>query len=105
MLDQLPLDVVYRILTFGTNFRQTAATILVSPRVYDVFKVFQNSVVAAVALNIAGPVLPEAMNYVRFTCVEGRDEYLSPPEPNSPDFPINRSEAEALVESVRLVIS
>jgi hypothetical protein len=123
MLDRLPIDLVDRILIFSPSFRQLAATILASPRVYGVFQARPSFIMRSVAFNIAGPVLPEAMNYTRFICFEdnrGRDQDqdedqdedpdpdqhpLSPLESSGLSFPTNRSEVEALEESTRLVES
>lgn len=98
-LSLLPLDddIVDRILTFLPDFSTLGAIILTSQHFYNVFKIHSNSIIRAVAYNITGPALPQAISLLR-----------SPSEPNAwletdPVSPITGLEAQSLVKNATVV--
>lgn len=107
-LNSLPLDddIVDRILTFLPDFSTLGATILASKHIYNVFKIHPNSIIRAVAYNITGPALPQAIRLLRYT---------PPPESNAPApvhktwletdpvSPITNLEAQSLVKNATVV--
>ncbi|KAJ7751910.1 hypothetical protein DFH07DRAFT_825852 [Mycena maculata] len=64
----LPLDddIVDRIMTFCPTFGTLQATILVSKAFYRVFQIHPKSITRAVAYNIVGPALPQALRMIRY---------------------------------------
>lgn len=110
----LPLDddIIDRILTFLPSFSTLGATILASKHFHSVFKTHPNSVLRAVAYNIAGPVLPQAMRVVRYPLKQldsGEDSLsVQPPESwteSDPISPITADEAQRLAENAAVVAS
>ncbi|KAF9464131.1 hypothetical protein BDZ94DRAFT_1257074 [Collybia nuda] len=109
-LTSLPLDddIIDLVLTFLPNFPALGATILASKQIYNIFKIHPNSIIRAVAYNITGPALPQAMRLLR---------YAPPPEPNDPAplqkiwlesdpiSPITNWEAHCLVKNATIVSS
>ncbi|KAJ7841926.1 hypothetical protein B0H14DRAFT_3693301 [Mycena olivaceomarginata] len=79
----LPLDddIVDRIMTFCSTFGTLKSTILVSKAFYRVFQTRPKSITRAVAYNIFGPALPQALRVVRYPY----HDYTSPS-----DDPMNR---------------
>ncbi|KAJ7161544.1 hypothetical protein C8R46DRAFT_350922 [Mycena filopes] len=67
-LSALPLDddIVDRIMTFCPTFTALQSTILVSKAFYNVFQTHPKSITRAVAYNIVGPALPQALRLVRY---------------------------------------
>ncbi|KAJ7198045.1 hypothetical protein B0H12DRAFT_603819 [Mycena haematopus] len=59
-------DVVDRIMTFCPTFSTLGSTILVSKTFYNVFQAHPMSIVQAVAYNVVGPALPQALRVVRY---------------------------------------
>jgi hypothetical protein len=112
-LTSLPLDddIVDRILTFLPNFTALGATILASKHFYTVFKTHPHSIVRAVAYNITGPALPQAMRVLRYTPPDDPDPQnqntLGPPPKQwletDPVSPITNDEAGDLVENAAAV--
>ncbi|KAJ7731599.1 hypothetical protein B0H16DRAFT_1583089 [Mycena metata] len=76
-LSALPLDddILDRILTFCPTFITLQSTILVSKAFYNVFQTHPKSITRAVAYNLVGPALPQALRVVRYSYVdrEGTD--------------------------------
>jgi len=68
-LSSLPLDddIIDRFLTFLPCFSALGATLLASRHFYNVYKTHPNSVLRAVAYNVTGPALPQAMRVLRYT--------------------------------------
>ncbi|KAL0571535.1 hypothetical protein V5O48_010426 [Marasmius crinis-equi] len=68
-LNGLPLDddVVDRILMFSPDFVTLKSVILTSKAFHNVFQLYPNSIVRAVAYNIVGPALSQALRYVRYS--------------------------------------
>ncbi|KAJ7720094.1 hypothetical protein DFH07DRAFT_972738 [Mycena maculata] len=66
----LPLDddLVDRVLTFSPNFCTLYAIILVCKSIHSVFSARPASITRAVAYNICGPALPDAVRAVRASC-------------------------------------
>ncbi|KAJ7501048.1 hypothetical protein B0H11DRAFT_1993456 [Mycena galericulata] len=64
----LPLDddILDRILTFCATFGTLKASILVSKAFYRVFRSHPKSITRAVAYNVVGPALPQALRVVRY---------------------------------------
>ncbi|KAJ7440805.1 hypothetical protein B0H11DRAFT_2098339 [Mycena galericulata] len=64
----LPLDddILDRILTFCATFGTLKASILVSKAFYRVFRSHPKSITHAVAYNVVGPALPQALRVVRY---------------------------------------
>lgn len=60
-MEQLPLDLIDRILTSLPDFHTLFATILVSKSIYNVFKIRPTSIKASVTFNVAGPSMKQAM--------------------------------------------
>ncbi|KAJ7596044.1 hypothetical protein C8J56DRAFT_1116448 [Mycena floridula] len=59
-------DIVDRILTFLTSFEDLQATILVSKSLYSIFQTRPKSIIRAVASNVIGPALPQALLAARW---------------------------------------
>ncbi|KAK7045456.1 hypothetical protein VNI00_007709 [Paramarasmius palmivorus] len=64
----LPLadDIIDRILLFLPDFATLRSTILASKSFHNVFKTHPNSILRAVAYNITGPALPQALRCIRY---------------------------------------
>ncbi|KAJ7034269.1 hypothetical protein C8F04DRAFT_903450, partial [Mycena alexandri] len=64
----LPLDddIVDRIMTFCPTFSALQSTILASKAFYSIFQTHPKSIMRAVAYNIVGPALPQALRVVRY---------------------------------------
>lgn len=58
-------DVVDRILSFSPTFSSLLATILTAKSIYTVFQTHPKSILRAVAFNITGPALPQALRCIR----------------------------------------
>ncbi|KAJ7821370.1 hypothetical protein B0H14DRAFT_2831422 [Mycena olivaceomarginata] len=114
-LSALPLDddIVDRILTFCPTFTTLQSMILVSKAFYAVFQTHPKSITRAVAYNIVGPALPQALRVIRFPLVnlDGtlRDEKEDPdtlattlPEEHSPSI-ITAEEQQVLQENSTVV--
>ncbi|KAF8142313.1 hypothetical protein K438DRAFT_1737137 [Mycena galopus ATCC 62051] len=67
-LSALPVDddIVDRIMTFCPTFGTLQSMILVSKAFYSVFQTHPKSITRAVAYNVVGPVLPQALRVVRY---------------------------------------
>ncbi|KAF5343213.1 hypothetical protein D9758_013421 [Tetrapyrgos nigripes] len=75
-LNRLPLDddIIDRILQFSPSFPTLQSAILTSKAFYNVFKAHPRSLIRAVAYNIVGPALPQALRAVRYRVPEGNDK-------------------------------
>jgi len=80
-LDSLPLDVIDRILLLLPTFSALRAILLSSKSFNTVFKHHPNSIIRAIAYNITGPALPQAMRLLRTT--RDRNLYTVSDPPNS----------------------
>jgi len=58
-------DIVACVLTSLPDFHCLASAILISKTVYNVFQQHPHSIVRAVAYNLVGPALPQALRFVR----------------------------------------
>ncbi|KAJ3729227.1 hypothetical protein C8R42DRAFT_651237 [Lentinula raphanica] len=63
-------DIIDRFLLFSPTFSSLKAALLTCKQVYRVFQSHRNSVVRAVAYNVAGPALPQALAYIRHPDVQ-----------------------------------
>ncbi|KAJ3765061.1 hypothetical protein FB446DRAFT_709771 [Lentinula raphanica] len=61
----VPDDIIYKILLSSPLFSSLKATLLTCKQFYRVFQSHPNSVVRAVAYNITGPALPQALECIR----------------------------------------
>jgi hypothetical protein len=113
-ISSLPLDddTIDRILTFLPTFSALAATLLASKHFHTVFKTHPNSVLRAVAYNVTGPVLPQAMRVVRYSPkrTDSQQDSLSTPPPTpwgetDPISPITGEEARKLTKNAAVVAS
>jgi hypothetical protein len=111
-LSDLPLDddIIDRILTFLPSFSALGAIILASKHFHTVFKTHPNSTLRAVAYNVTGPVLPQAMRVVRYSPkkFDSKQDSLSTPPPTpwaetDPISPITGEEAQTLAENAAIV--
>ncbi|KAJ7501050.1 hypothetical protein B0H11DRAFT_753797 [Mycena galericulata] len=59
-------DILDRILTFCSTFASLQASILVSKVFHRVFQSHPKSITCAVAYNVVGPALPQALRVVRY---------------------------------------
>lgn len=84
-LDGLPVDddVLHRILAFLPTFVDLGSAILSSKSVYSVFQAHPHSIIFAVAFNLIGPALPQALEVARYV--------YYPPDP---DLKFSQSEAD-----------
>ncbi|KAJ7919860.1 hypothetical protein B0H13DRAFT_1708728, partial [Mycena leptocephala] len=82
----LPLadDVVDRILTFCPTFVALQSMVLVSKAFYNVFQTHSKSITRAVAYNIVGPALPQALRAIRYP-LRNPDETLGAMDKDDPD--------------------
>ncbi|KAJ7752383.1 hypothetical protein B0H16DRAFT_1317503 [Mycena metata] len=115
-LSALPLDddIVDRIMTFCPSFEALQSTILVSKAFYCVFQTHPKSITRAVAYNIVGPALPQALRVVRYEYHDDDDLFrkaadLSPnelaekcPEDHTPSI-ITAEEKRKLQENSKIV--
>ncbi|KAJ7914764.1 hypothetical protein B0H13DRAFT_2659110 [Mycena leptocephala] len=85
-LSALPLDddIVDRILTFCPTFSSLQSMILVSKAFYNVFQTHPKSITRAVAYNIVGPTLPQALWVIRYP-VDNPDGTLRATDKEDPD--------------------
>jgi hypothetical protein len=111
-LSALPLDddIIDRILTFLPCFSALRATLLASKHFHTVFKMHPNSIIRAVAYNITGPALPQAMRVIRYSPrrpdSEGDSESTPLPTPwaeTHPISPITGEEARKLIANAAVV--
>ncbi|KAI0067949.1 hypothetical protein BV25DRAFT_1847363, partial [Artomyces pyxidatus] len=66
MDQKLSVDVLYYLLTSLSDFESLQAALQVSKRFYNVFKTHPTSIMTAVARDLVGPALPQAIRLVRF---------------------------------------
>lgn len=109
----MPLDddIIDRILTFLPNFSALGAAVLASKHFHTVFRTHPTSVFRAVAYNVTGPVLPQAMRVVRYSpkYILSEQDSLSTPPPPTPwaetdsISPITGTEARKLTENAAVV--
>ncbi|KAL0061801.1 hypothetical protein AAF712_011318 [Marasmius tenuissimus] len=93
-------DILNHILTFLPDFYSLKATILSTKTFYDVYKAHPNSIRRAVAENVVGPALPEALRFVRHRDpkdLETEDEVEA-----DESAPIMEEEIPELVENARM---
>ncbi|KAJ7825568.1 hypothetical protein B0H14DRAFT_2517836 [Mycena olivaceomarginata] len=67
-------DVVDLILTLCPTFATLQSTILVSKAFYEVFKLREKSIIWAVAYNVIGPALPQALRVARYPYYEDNSD-------------------------------
>ncbi|THH23112.1 hypothetical protein EUX98_g8067 [Antrodiella citrinella] len=74
----LPLDVVDRILTCLTDFKTLSAALRTSKHlIYSVFRDHPISITRAIAINLAGPALPQALRAIRMKTMMENDLALA----------------------------
>ncbi|KAJ3729222.1 hypothetical protein C8R42DRAFT_157915 [Lentinula raphanica] len=71
-------DIIDRILLFSPTFSSLKAAILICKQFHRVFQSHPNSVVRAVAYNITGPALPQALACIRHPDVQTHDREFPP---------------------------
>jgi hypothetical protein len=106
-LGALPLDddIIDRILTFLPDFSALRATILASKQFHTVFKTHPNSIIRAVAYNITGPALPQAMRVIRHPSHSESTPSSTPWAESHPISPITGEEARNLTANAAIVSS
>lgn len=92
----LPLDVIDRVFMTLPDFQTLAAAIMVCKECYNVFQTHPKSIVHAIASNIVGPAIPQALELVHVQ--EGASEIESEEIPT-----ITRTQAVALAWNVPTV--
>ncbi|KAF5343246.1 hypothetical protein D9758_013412 [Tetrapyrgos nigripes] len=110
-MNSLPLDddVLDRILTFSPSFETLSSVILTSKVFYNVFSQRSKSIVRAVAHNVVGPALPQALRVIRYQLPGTDDQYkvyddLPGPESDEAlEVPITPAEAHGLAENASVV--
>ncbi|KAG7094690.1 hypothetical protein E1B28_005509 [Marasmius oreades] len=80
-LNGLPLDddIVDRILIFSPDFTSLKNTILTAKAFHSVFKLHPKSIIRAVAYNVVGPALPQALRAIRYR-IPAQDDADEQPE-------------------------
>ncbi|KAJ7841758.1 hypothetical protein B0H13DRAFT_2365548 [Mycena leptocephala] len=68
-------DIVDRILTFCHTFSSLHSMVLVSKACYNVFQTRPNSITRAVAYNMVGPALPQALRAIRYPLLDADGVY------------------------------
>ena len=108
-LTLLPLDddIINRVLTLSPDFDSLKATILATKAFYGVYKAHPNSIRRAVAENVVGPALPQALRAIRYRVPDmGEDsetEDSDAPEGETDESaPITNQEISKLVENARM---
>ncbi|EIM83488.1 uncharacterized protein STEHIDRAFT_123904 [Stereum hirsutum FP-91666 SS1] len=101
-MDQLPLDLIDRILTSLPDFDTLCATILVSKSIYNVFKIRPTSIKASVTFNIAGPSAKQAMALSNIQWDRTVEFYE---EANIKDYPSCRVQGTQLLDRANIVAS
>lgn len=101
-MNQLPLDLIDRILTSLPDFDTLCATILVSKSIYNVFKIRPTSIKASVTFNIAGPSAKQAMALSNIQWDLTVEFYE---EDNIKDYPSCRVQGTQLLERAHIVAS
>lgn len=66
VFSDLPTDILDRVLMHLRDFNTLSAAIKICKSVYDVFEAHPKSIVQAVAYNIAGPALPDAIRVIPY---------------------------------------
>jgi hypothetical protein len=61
----LPSDILDRVLSFISDFKTLQTVLITSRALYDVFQAHPHSIVRAVAHNVVGPALPQALRVIR----------------------------------------
>ncbi|GAW01124.1 hypothetical protein LENED_002703 [Lentinula edodes] len=79
--NRLPVsdDIIDRILLFSPTFSSLKATILTCKSFYHVFQTHPKSIVRAVASNITGPALPQALECIRHPDIAKCSHRFRPP--------------------------
>lgn len=88
----LPDDVIDRVLTFLPDFLSLQAAILSSMQFYGVFRTHPNSIIYAVAFNLVGPSLPQAIRVLRYDPPDAGPPDASPWAETDPVSPISKAE-------------
>ena len=94
----LPLDVIDRVLTLLQDFDTLAVALKTCKRVYDVFQGHPKSIVREVAMNVTGPLLPEALRLYRLVDGVQEDEKDVLEDPD-----LTREEATGISEHARVM--
>lgn len=104
-LPSLPIDddVLHRILTFLPAFVDLKSFIMTSKSIYAVFDAHPHSIVRAVAYNVIGPALPQALRVVRQQPVEQKPD-VDPLDPEAASVSIiSPAEAIKLTEIAQVI--
>ncbi|KAL0571536.1 hypothetical protein V5O48_010427 [Marasmius crinis-equi] len=106
-LSGLPLDddIVDRILMFSPDFATLKNLILTSKAFHNVFRLHPKSILRAVAYNVLGPALPQALRYVRYRndADEAATESSFDPDETGEYAPIKAEETGELIQSANMV--
>ncbi|KAL0960749.1 hypothetical protein HGRIS_005772 [Hohenbuehelia grisea] len=111
-LTGLPIDddLVVRILFFCPDFSTLQAFILTSKAIHQVYQRYPKSIVRAVAYNVAGPALPQALRLVRYKLKHAPDAEApldeesdsdDPPGESGQKDPLTKEETKALLRVAR----
>lgn len=101
-MDQLPLDLIDRILTYLPDFDTLFATILVSKSIYNVYKIRPTSIKAFVTVNIVGPSVKQAM---ALSAIEDRSGAEFYEEEHVKFYADSRRQGAALLERAKTLAS
>ena len=109
-LNGLPLDddLVDRILMFSPDFATLKSIILTAKAFHNVFQFHPKSILRAVAYNVVGPALPQALRLVRYQHQDpdasGTDDPTDPEGAENGDYaPIKPEETPQLIEKAKVV--
>lgn len=94
---ELAADIIDRILTSVPDFSTLSTSIRISKQVYDVFQARPKSIILAVAYNVCGPALPDALQAVRYRLNEEETRLLQTAQ-NLLQTPVTRDEANMLTD-------
>ncbi|KAF8209525.1 hypothetical protein K438DRAFT_1811206 [Mycena galopus ATCC 62051] len=101
-------DIVDRIMTFCPTFSTLRSTILVSKAFYRVFQTRPNSITRAVAYNIVGPALPQALRvlkypYDKYAALDSNPAEMAAACPEEHDPVIAAEDEEALSQNSQVI--
>ncbi|KAF7789218.1 hypothetical protein EIP86_000159 [Pleurotus ostreatoroseus] len=96
----LPLDLLDRVLMYLPDFNTLSSVLKTCKSIYGVFQAHPKSIVQAIAFNIVGPALPEAVRLIAY------EQDSSPAEDDSEDGsvpPFSRSDTVILSDNASVV--
>ncbi|KAI3605335.1 hypothetical protein WG66_013039 [Moniliophthora roreri] len=114
-LNNLPLDddIIVRVLRFSPDFATLRAAILTSQSFHNVFKTHLKPILRAVAYNVTGPALPQALRCIRYQLpdtdnsdTENEDPAIGNPvtqHETDERAPITKEETYGLVKNANII--